>query len=62
MPIIQLDAGCTVTLEALDPTTDAAVSGVTLSNVTIYARAANPGKGPPLVAVEPTWINLPQVG
>jgi hypothetical protein len=37
IPIYTLDAGCTITVEAISPTTGAAVTGVTVSNVTIYA-------------------------
>jgi hypothetical protein len=37
IPIYTLDAGCTITVEAISPTTGAAVTGVTVSQVTIYA-------------------------
>jgi hypothetical protein len=37
IPPLTLDAGCTITVEAIDPTTGAAVTGITVSNVTIYA-------------------------
>jgi hypothetical protein len=36
LPLITLDAGCTVTLEAIDPDTGAAVTGVIVSQVAIY--------------------------
>jgi hypothetical protein len=37
IPPLTLDAGCTITVEAIDPTTGAAVTGVSVSQVTIYA-------------------------
>jgi len=35
-PALPLDNGCQVVIEARDPTTGAAVSGVTVSNINIY--------------------------
>jgi hypothetical protein len=40
LPFLTLDAGCTVTVEAIDPFTGAAVTGVTVSLVAIYAANA----------------------
>jgi hypothetical protein len=40
LPPLTLDAGCTITIEAISPTTGAAVTGVTVSQVTIYADNA----------------------
>lgn len=43
MPLLTLEAGFTVTLEAIDPATGATVTGVTLSNVSILATNIVPG-------------------
>lgn len=43
MPMLTLDAGCTVTLEAIDPLTGANVTGVTVSAVAIYGVNQTPG-------------------
>jgi hypothetical protein len=57
IPIYTLDSGCTITVEAISPTTGAAVSGVTVSQVTIYADnvvyEATPIERVPLYALEP---------
>lgn len=57
LPPLTLDAGCTVTVEAINPTTGAAVSGVTVSQVTLYAYTdAAPvplEPGPTFLAFEP---------
>lgn len=45
-PPITLDAGCTITLEAIDPDTGAAVSGVVVSGVAIAATNAAPSPAP----------------
>lgn len=42
LPFLSLDAGCTVTFEAIDPATGAAVAGVTISQATIYATGSTP--------------------
>jgi hypothetical protein len=56
IPPLTLDAGCTITVEAIDPTTGAAVTGVTVSQVTIYADnsafTATPVERHPLFALE----------
>jgi hypothetical protein len=57
LPPLTLDAGCTVTVEAVNPTTGAAITGVTVSAVTIYADNATtvptPVERAPLFALEP---------
>lgn len=57
LPPLTLDAGCTVTVEAINPTTGAAVTGVTVSSVTIYSSGdtirATRDTGPVLLAFEP---------
>jgi hypothetical protein len=37
LPAVTLDAGCTVTFEAIDPDTGAAVTGVAITQAAIYA-------------------------
>lgn len=37
IPPMTLDAGCSITFEAIDPATGAAVTGVSISFATIYA-------------------------
>jgi hypothetical protein len=46
MPAMTLDAGCTITVEAIDPASGATVTGVTVSQVAIYGT--NDDAGPPL--------------
>jgi hypothetical protein len=57
LPPLTLDAGCTITVEAIDATTGAAVSGVTVSQVTIYADNSvyhpAPVERTPLLALDP---------
>jgi hypothetical protein len=57
LPLVTLDAGCTITLEAIDPDTGAAVTGVTVSAATIYADNSTYNAAPlvrqPLYALEP---------
>lgn len=36
LPAVTLDAGCTVTFEALSPTTGATITGVVVSNAALY--------------------------
>lgn len=51
--LVTLDSGCTVTFEAIDPDTGAAVSGVAVSSATLYVTTDTPS----LVAVEqPTLL------
>jgi hypothetical protein len=61
IPIITLDSGCVVQFEAVDATTGAVVTGVTVSDVSIYAVHAGPGNAK-LVPTDPEWLNLPQEG
>jgi hypothetical protein len=42
LPFLTLEAGATITVEAVNPTTGAAVSGVTVSNVALYAANVYP--------------------
>jgi len=60
LPPLSLDAGCTITAEAIDPDTGAAVTGVTISSFTIYATnvdaATTPDAPVPLMTLEPTTI------
>jgi len=44
LPFLTLKTGCTVTVEAIDPSSGAAVSGVVVSEVAIYGTVAGPGK------------------
>ena len=44
LPLITLDAGCTITVEAIDPDTGANVTGVDVSQVTIYGVNAVTGE------------------
>lgn len=65
LPRATLVNGMTIAFEAIDPSTGAAVSGVVVSDVAIYANAADPGDAQP-TAVEvtlpdasPLWTPLP---
>jgi hypothetical protein len=42
LSLLTLEAGCTITLEAIDPSTGANVTGVTVSQVAIYGVNAVP--------------------
>lgn len=46
MPALELAGGARLVMEAIDPTTGAAVAGVTVDDFVIYARE---GEGRPLV-------------
>ena len=54
IPQLALDGGMSIVFEAIDPTTGAAVSGVVVSNVAIYAddlsQTALAGITPPTLA------------
>jgi hypothetical protein len=52
LPAVTLDAGCTVTFEAIDPDTGAAVTGVAITQAAIYATNVTPGD--PVTAPEET--------
>lgn len=63
-PALDLPGGYTVRFTALDPTTGAVVSGVTISAATILTDTApinvdTGGGGTPLDAPEPLWVPLP---
>jgi hypothetical protein len=47
LPAVTLDAGCTVTFEAIDPDTGAAVTGVAITQATIYATNVAESTLPP---------------
>lgn len=55
MPIIDLEAGAVIVLDAVDPTTGAVVTGVTFSNGILYADGRNAG-GAELESPLPHWI------
>lgn len=40
LPLLTLDAGCTITVEAIDPDSGANVTGVVVSQVAIYATVS----------------------
>lgn len=46
MPTLTLDSGCSVTVEAIDPSTGATVTGVTVSKVAFYGLNEVPDFGP----------------
>jgi hypothetical protein len=52
LPLVTLDAGCTITFEAIDPDTGAAVTGVTISAAAIYATNVVPAE--PVAAPDET--------
>jgi hypothetical protein len=59
LPSLPLDAGCTVTVEAIDPATGAAVAGVLASAFAIYAyQPSGEGEGS-FESVTPLWLPLP---
>jgi hypothetical protein len=47
MPLLTLDAGCTVTFEAIDPTNGATVDGAAITQATIYAMNVAESTLPP---------------
>ncbi len=51
---LTVDPGATITVEAINPSTGAAVSGVTVSQVTIFASAG----GVPILptAIDPLYV------
>jgi hypothetical protein len=44
LPAITLDAGCSITVEAIDPSSGATVSGVVVSQVAIYGVNVTPAE------------------
>lgn len=44
LPLMQLDAGARVIVDAIDPSTGASVAGVVVSDVTIYATNITGGE------------------
>lgn len=66
LPEVTLDAGCTVTFEALDAATGATVTGVVVSNAALYGvNVTDDGSAEPLEALPPLYVSLadqPAVG
>ena len=68
MPVITLNSGCTVTLEAIDPASGANVTGVTVTLAAFYGlNLDSTGTGdtlPPeaLPGSEPLWISVDNSG
>ena len=58
LPLYTLDAGCTITVEAIDPATGAAVTGVVVSQVTIYGVNNVPDQEQPAEPVALTWVSV----
>lgn len=58
-PAIPLQNGMVLQFEAIDPTTSAAVSGVAVSEIAIWA--SNPGgdTAATLTPVAPLWVPIP---
>lgn len=44
LPPLTLKTGCIITVEAIHPTTGAAITGVTVSQVALYASNVTPGE------------------
>jgi len=61
MPALPLTANCTVEWVAIDPTTGADVSGVTITNPTLYGvdLSGNVGETAVTPAPEPLWLDVP---
>lgn len=65
MPALPLTVGCTVSFEAINPTTGAAVSGVNISLATIYGVDATEasdgalGIGPYMLVPGPESVSAP---
>lgn len=61
MPALPLDADCTVEWVAIDPTSGADVSGVTIQNPTLYGidLTGNVGKTSEAPSDEPLWLDVP---
>lgn len=59
LPEVTLDAGCTVTFEALDPSSGATITGVVVSNAALYGlNVTDDGSGEPLEALPPLYVSL----
>lgn len=64
MPVMSLNSGCTVTLEAIDPATGANVTGVTVTLAAFYGlnltEDATNGELPPelLPSASPLWVSV----
>jgi len=61
MPVLPLTADCTVEWVAIDPTSGADVSGVTVTNPTLYGidLSGNVGETKNEPSDEPLWLDLP---
>lgn len=66
LPEVTLDAGCTITFEALDPNTGATITGVVVSNAALYGVNVTDDTGAgPLEPLPPIYVSLedePAVG
>lgn len=58
LPQLSLDAGCSVTFEAIDPDSGAAVAGVTISEAVVYATNAVDGATGGTVTFDPPQVTL----
>ena len=54
---MDIDGGWTLQLAAVDPSTGAAVSGVTVSGIVLLVSQITPG-GPEALKVAPLWIPI----
>lgn len=61
IPLLTLDNGCQVIFEAISATTGLAITGVTVTNVSIYATHDGPGDAA-LLPEGADWLNLPVEG
>lgn len=56
---LPLDAGCTITAEAIDPNTGAVVGGVMVSAFAIYAYQPSDADHAEFERATPLWLPLP---
>lgn len=60
LPEVTLDSGCTVTFEAIDPATGAAVTGVVISQASLYGvNLTDDGAPAPVEALPPLYVSIP---
>lgn len=60
-PALPLQYGCKIVIQALDPTTDAVVTGVKVVNPVCYGLDLTGGAAPitPVPAIAPLWVPEP---
>lgn len=58
MPDVTLAFGCTVTFEAISPTTGAAITGVKVSNAALYGLNFTDDPVPPLPELGPEQFTV----